>query len=51
MSENPTSDEIGETETETEADDQNKDAGKSSALNEGGYGGPGPENETDDNGS
>ncbi|NJC24330.1 hypothetical protein BJ994_003406 [Arthrobacter pigmenti] len=45
MSENPTSDEIGETENEAE----NKDAGRADALDEGGYGGPRPENETETN--
>lgn len=47
MSENPTSDEIDENEDQ----DLDQSAGAADTLDAGGYGGPGPENETDDDGS
>lgn len=48
MSENPTSDDIDETDDQILEKDAERAAGTSSSLDEGGYGGPGPENETGD---
>lgn len=51
MSENPTSDEIDETDDEKLEQDAEQAAGKSDPLSGGGYGGPGPEQETGENGT
>lgn len=51
MSENPSSDEIDETDDEELEHDAEQSAGKAAADDGGGYGGPGPENETNNDGS
>ncbi len=51
MSENPTSDEIDETEDPQQSGAEPPQAGSPEAIDEGGYGGPGPENETGNSGN
>ncbi|WP_299168465.1 hypothetical protein [uncultured Arthrobacter sp.] len=51
MSENPTSDEIDETDDEKLEQDAEQAAGKANTESGGDYGGPGPENETGKAGS